>query len=229
MTELSVIVCLAFDHRASTAGLKKFKDCIFHCPFVEIAMEVSGSFDLIVHARLSSLAEYTEQMDFIREELAQYVVRMETNFVSKRISAHLDEEERALWVPCDGGRKRIDTIQIDKVVAEGDYMRLFVGQWTCLLHETIRNLRQRLGPQFIQLHRSILVRVDFIDRLLHQERRWVARLCDGSEHRVAKSHVAEVVHLIQGDLTTGEPVPAKQPQPDENPQPVNEMVLPVLL
>jgi hypothetical protein len=198
MTDLTVIVCVGFDHRASPAGLLKFKQCILACPFVETATEVTGTFDLIIHALAGSFAEYNEQMKRIAPQLAEFVSRIETNFVGKKIDCK--RRERILWVPCRDGRKRIDANMIDKIVAEGDYMRLHIGTWTCLLHETIRKLTEQLDCDlFIRLHRSAIVRIDFIERILHRGHYWEARLRDGTMQRVAKSHVAEIVRLISNN------------------------------
>ncbi|MEO5774634.1 MAG: LytTR family transcriptional regulator DNA-binding domain-containing protein [Sphingomicrobium sp.] len=201
MPDLAVVVCIAFDHRAPTEGLRKFKACLFKSAFVETAMEVSGSFDLIVHARLASLTAYTEQIDRIAGAIRRYVRRYESNFVSREIACKT-RDERRIWVPCRDGRKSIDVCMIDKVAAEGDYMRLYVGDWHCLLHETIGKLHRRLGDQFIRLHRSALVRTDFIERLIHEDRRWIARLRDGSQQIVAKSHVPDVISLISFNSAT---------------------------
>lgn len=114
-----------------------------------------------------------------------------------------------MWVPCAGGRKRIDMGMIDKVIAEGDYMRLFVHDWHCLIHTTIHALKERLDARFIQLHRSSIVRIDFIDRLMHHDRRWIARLRDGSQQSVAKSHVSAVLDLMAHDSPVRECKTAK--------------------
>jgi acylphosphatase len=45
------------------------------------------------------------------------------------------------------------------------------------------------------LHRSIIVRRDFIDRLVHEGRHWIARLRDGTIERVAKSHAVETLEM----------------------------------
>ena len=113
-----------------------------------------------------------------------------------------------MWVPCVGGRKRIEIGMIDKVVAEGDYMRLYIQGWHCLIHSTIHALKEQLDARYIQLHRSSIVRIDFIERLLHRDRRWVARLRDGSHQPVAKSHVSEVLDLIAHESSTAERIPA---------------------
>jgi hypothetical protein len=220
MSDLNVIVCVAFDHRSDAGGLERFKNCISNCGFVEVAMEVSGTFDMIVHARVETLAAYTEQMDRIRPQLAAFVSRLETNFVCKKIERK-SSAEKTMWVPCVGGRKRIDVGMIDKVVAEGDYMRLYIQDWHCLIHSTIHALKAQLDARFIQLHRSSIVRIDFIDRLLHRDRRWIARLRDGSQQSVAKSHVAKVLNLLGHDSSKDKRIPAKtNPFVDEQQQPV---------
>lgn len=208
MAELYVVVCVAFDHRADAKGLERFKNCICHCDFVDVAMEVTGTFDMIVQGKIATLADYTEQIDRIRPQLAEFVTKIETNFVSKKIERPT-EAEKFMWVPCDGGRRRINIDTIDKVVAEGDYMRIFVHDWHCLVHSTIRALNKQLDARFIQLHRSAIVRIDFIERLMHHDRRWTARLKDGSQQAVAKSHVPAVLELMNPDSSKDERKPAK--------------------
>ena len=163
---------------------------------------MTGGFDLIVQGHCASLAEYMDNMDLIRPQLAEFVTRLETNFVSKRLvrSPEVDQPV-AMWLPCEGGRRRVETDQITKIVAEGDYMRIHVGDWNCLLHTTMQRLCEQLKCQkFIRLNRSTLVRIEFIDRLLHNQRCWKARLRDGSLVRVAKSRVKEALRITSGEI-----------------------------
>jgi len=222
MGDLNVVVCVAFDHRSDAERLQRFKDCICQCDFVGVAMEVSGTFDMIVQGNIESLAAYAEQMDRIRPQIAEFVTRIETNFVGK-IMERRPEAEKCMWVPCAGGRKRIEVGMIDKVAAEGDYMRLFIHDWHCLIHSTIRALKEQLDDRFIQLHRSAIVRADFIERLLHQDRRWIARLRDGSQQPVAKSHVAEVLDLMAHESSKPKRVSAITDTLVEVPRQANEM------
>ncbi len=222
MADLDVVVCVAFDHRSDADGLERFKSCICHCEFVEVALEVSGTFDMIVQGKIESLAAYTEQMDRIRPQLAAFVTRIETNFVSKRTERR-SAVEKFMWVPCVGGRKRIEVGMIDKVAAEGDYMRLYIQGWHCLIHSTIHALKEHLDARYIQLHRSSIVRIDFIERLLHQDRRWIARLRDGSHQPVAKSHVSEVLDLMSRESLNVEHALTRSDAPVEAPRQANEI------
>jgi DNA-binding LytR/AlgR family response regulator len=202
MHELTVIVCLAFDHRASIEGLREFKSCIFQCSFVETAMEVSGTYDLIVQARLPSLEHYTEEMERVSHQLQEFTTRVEANFVGRKVDRR-HSNGRALWLPVPNGRRQVSANLVDKIVAQGDYMEVHVGDWSCMLHDTIKRLCEDLdSEQFIQLHRSVVVRCDFIERLIHQDRKWVAKLRDGTQQRVAKSHVADVLRLMGSDSAT---------------------------
>jgi hypothetical protein len=224
MADVTVIVCLAFDQRAPADGLQKFKDCIVHCPFVDRAMEVCGTFDLIVQGHCSSLAEYTDNMERVRRTTAQFVARLETSFVG-RIIDRAGERTRsaALWLPCGDGRKRVESHLIDKIVAEGDYMRVHVADWSCLVHETMARLHRQLAHAgFVRLHRSWLVRAGFIERLIHQEQRWVARLIDGTHVRVAKSHIRDVLQLMTGESSTVEGNSPSQREPGEARTSLNE-------
>ena len=206
MADLSVVVCLAFDHRAASEGLQKFKECILGCPFVDRAMEVCGTFDLIVQGHCCSLAEYTENMDRLRGPLSKFVTRIETSFVGKTIDRSIERPPvHALWLPCKDGRKRVDSHLINKVVAEGDYMRVYVADWSCLIHQTMDRLYEQLRDAgFLKLHRSWLVRIDFIERLVHEKHRWVARLLDGTHVGVAKSHIKDVLRIMTGESSNAQ-------------------------
>ena len=229
MTDINIVVCLAFDHRAPADGLQRFKDCIVGCPFVERAMEVCGTFDLIVQGRCGSLAEYTENMEKLRDPVARFVARLETNFVGKmveRTEESTPSSEAALWLPCKDGRKRVECRLIDKIVAEGDYMRVHVADWNSLIHQTMEQLFKQLkGFGFIRLHRSWLVRADFIERLIHHDHRWEARLKDGTHVAVAKSHVRDVLKLISGESSKGEGGSTVQRKPAEALGEVNEKLM----
>lgn len=224
MSGLAVIVCVAFDHRADAEGLRNFKRCIVECDLVEAVMECCGTFDLIVQVRCESFTDYKARLDAIPDQVRDYISRLDANFVSSTITGRRSSDgNRVMWVPCEGGKRRIETSMIDKVLAEGDYMSVHIGNWHCLVHTTMHDLREWLGDRFILLNRSALVRADFIERTLHSGRHWAVRLCDGTYLRVAKSHVAEVVRLTSVDSSIVGAQKSKAGSPPENRKPVNEM------
>jgi len=101
------------------------------------------------------------------------------------------------WVPYRSELKRVDAALIERIDAERDYMRLYVGERSYLLHETIKMLEVRLDPaQFVRLHRSHIVRIDYITGLRHASGGvWFARLADGSELRVGRTYLPRVKEI----------------------------------
>jgi two-component system response regulator AlgR len=101
------------------------------------------------------------------------------------------------WVPYKSELRRIVATEIDRVEAERDYMRLHVGPTSYLLHQTITGLEERLNPgEFIRLHRSHLVRRDWIAGLRHDGGGvWMACLKCGTEIRIGRTHLAEAKKL----------------------------------
>jgi two-component system response regulator AlgR len=96
------------------------------------------------------------------------------------------------WVPHRSEVIRIAASDIDWIEAERDYMRLHTGARSFLLHQTISELERRLDPdRFIRIHRSTIVRRDYIDGLKHDGLgAWSARLKDGTELRIGRSYQA---------------------------------------
>jgi len=101
------------------------------------------------------------------------------------------------WVPDRAELKRVDAALIERIDAERDYMRLHVGTRSYLLHETIKTLEERLDPaRFVRLHRSHIVRNDYITGLRHGGGGvWFAQLADGSELRVGRTYLKRAKEL----------------------------------
>lgn len=71
-----------------------------------------------------------------------------------------DAWETEFWIRRAGGDLvRIDVAAIDYAVVEDDYVRIFSGDRSYLIRESIRGLIGRLDPDmFVQIHRSALIR-----------------------------------------------------------------------
>jgi len=119
--------------------------------------------------------------------------RLETQTETAEESPWAEE----FWVPYKSELRRIAASEIDRVEAERDYMRLHVGTVSYLLHQTISGLEERLNPEeFIRLHRSHLVRRDWIGGLRHDGGGiWIACLKCGTEIRIGRTHLAEAKKL----------------------------------
>lgn len=119
----------------------------------------------------------------------------------KAVTVAGDREEspwaEEFWVPYKSELRRIAAGEINRIEAERDYMRLHVGSSSYLLHQTITGLEERLNPEeFVRLHRSHLVRRDWISGLRHDGGGiWMACLKCGTEIRIGRTHLAEAKKL----------------------------------
>ena len=86
-------------------------------------------------------------------------------------SPWLDE----FWASDLSGLVRIAARDIDRVTAERDYMRLHVAKRSWLIHHSMSALEEGLNPElFVRLHRSAIVRRDFIAGFTRNPpRRWM--------------------------------------------------------
>lgn len=207
--DVRVIMCLAFTHHAPVSELDQFKSCLLECERVLHAVELTGSFDLMVEVKVASLAEYNERMEILKSAVGHLIARYEANFICRRF-VRAAGKEHAIWVPCQNGKVRIDHALIDKVVADGDYMRLHCAEACHLIHMTMHAIRDSLGEDFVQVNRSVLIRRQFITRLVHRNNRWIARLEDGSQAIIAKSHVAEIMSHLNIALATRQSSSSKE-------------------
>jgi two-component system response regulator AlgR len=109
--------------------------------------------------------------------------------------SHLEE----FWASDLSGLVRIRAIDIDRVSAERDYMRLHVGNRSWLIHHSMAALEEGLDQAvFVRLHRSAIVRRDFISGFQRNASgRWIARLADGTEQPVGRLY-ADSVREIAG-------------------------------
>ena len=101
------------------------------------------------------------------------------------------------WVSEARGLVRLAAADVDRVSAERDYMRLHVGTRSWLINHTIGRLEAELDPaRFVRLHRSAIVRRDFVTGLRRDEGgRWWARLADGAEQKVGRLYLANAKAL----------------------------------
>ena len=72
-----------------------------------------------------------------------------------------------LLVKAGGRISFVDVDQIDWVEAEGNYVRLYVGEQVHLMRDTMTGLLERIGSrQFFRIHRSRIVNVKRVKELL---------------------------------------------------------------
>lgn len=103
------------------------------------------------------------------------------------------------WVPHRSELLRIEANQVERIDAERDYVRLYVGSsdgqpHSYLLLQTIAGLEARLDPgRFIRIHRSTILRRDCIRGLRHEGLGvWSVELVDGEMLRIGRTYLHRV-------------------------------------
>lgn len=99
-----------------------------------------------------------------------------------------------LWVPHRSELVRVSVSDVRRIDAERDYVRLYVGDKTYLLLQTIAGLEEKLDPEeFIRIHRSTILRKDHIAGLRHDGLGvWSVELEDGETLRIGRTYLPKV-------------------------------------
>jgi DNA-binding LytR/AlgR family response regulator len=164
-------------------------------PLVEFCAEGIGAFHIIVEVIAPSLDEYTDWMRSLDRLSERLLTRKEEMYVCSH--PHRDRDDRVVWV-LDGVHKRaLPCGSLEKVIAERDYMHVYSGGRNWVVHATMRFFRELLCDDgFVQLNRSALIRSDTIQTVGRVEKRWVAKLHDGTEQFISKAHVASALQQL---------------------------------
>jgi len=97
------------------------------------------------------------------------------------------------------GQMRIVPIhRIDFITASGDYVELHVGEDTFLIREQMQALEERLDPDvFFRIHRSTIVQLDRIDRLLFNPGGdYAVRLVDDRRLKVSRGRWEDLAQRL---------------------------------
>lgn len=213
---LSAILRFKLSRHQPADGLEALARDIARAEEVLFCFEIAGEFDWIALVSIPNMRAYNSFIDRLLRA-NPILVRYETSFIKRKMKfvtaqdpLDIDQADfapnagpplrdypEALWVNHDNGLIRLATADIERVTAEGDYMRLHIGERSWLLHSTITQLLDQLDPaRFIRLHRSAIVRRDRVLRLEHEPRcGWFAHLEGGARQRIAKSHVEEAMAI----------------------------------
>lgn len=107
--------------------------------------------------------------------------------------------ESELWIREGDARVRVPVEMIERLEADGDYVRLHVGQRVRLMRARLGDLAERLDPaQFVRIHRSEIVRHDLIAAIRrHDSGRTFAVLAGGREVPVSRRYVARISQTLR--------------------------------
>jgi two-component system response regulator AlgR len=146
-----------------------------------------------------------EAVDYVMKPVSAERLARAVERARERLAARGSEPARGgsspyveeFWVSEARGLVRLAAADVDRVSAERDYMRLHVGHRSWLINHTIARLESELDPaRFVRLHRSAIVRRDFVTGLRRDEGgRWWVRLADGGEQKVGRLYLANAKGL----------------------------------
>ena len=107
--------------------------------------------------------------------------------------------ETELWIREGDARVRVPVEMIERLEADGDYVRLHVGQRVRLMRARLGDLADRLDPaHFVRIHRSEIVRHDLIAAIRrHDSGRTFAVLAGGREVPVSRRYVSRIAHTLR--------------------------------
>lgn len=98
----------------------------------------------------------------------------------------------------EGGRRLIPIDDIDWLSAEGNYVHVQVGSVGHLVRATLQALLQELDPaRFVRIHRSIVVQLDRIERVVPwASGDYMALLRDGRQLRISRHYRDALLRLF---------------------------------
>lgn len=216
-TDLHMVMVITFDHHAPRQRISDFVDQLVAVPQVSAISELEGTADFLLEAAMPNLCSYH---DFVANNIdgwRRYISRLETYFVCRRHARH-DPDDDVVWAQGRRGMRPVSLSRVDCVMAEGDYVRMLVDGENVMLHATLQSIADRLPPSdYVQIHRSTVVRRASIRRLVRCGRRWQVELPDRSTHFIAKARVAELSDEIESGRNnrylshSSIPVPVDEP------------------
>lgn len=92
----------------------------------------------------------------------------------------------------------VRTSEIDRIEAESNYVKIYLGEMTHLLRETMKSIEEKLEPEtFLRVHRSHIVNVERIHQLeSHQHGEYLITLHDGTEILSGRSYNPSLKRLL---------------------------------
>ncbi len=129
--------------------------CTAHDEYALEAFQVNAIGYLVKPVRLEQLAQALRQAQRLTSNQLE-AINFEQQHDGKRSHINIRTHRGLELVPVDS---------IDYFMADQKYITIFHSQGQTLFDESLKNLEQEFSPQFIRIHRSLLVNINKIERL----------------------------------------------------------------
>ena len=162
----------AFEYSAFDYLLKPFKD---------------DRFFKTIHNALNRL-KYDSFLNSKINGLFEYVKNSNRNLTKDKLAIKLGNKVSFLKMK-----------EIKYIIASGYYAEIYTNDKKHLLRESLTNLTKRLDPnQFIRIHRSTIINIDFISELIHTNFGEVdLKTTDNRLFRISRSYKKEFQELME--------------------------------
>ena len=133
----------------------------------------------------------------VKEALLREALDRVRDRASRKRSGKPDESDQRIWVKDAHSSLQIRAVDIERIEAERDYMRLCLAGQSYLVHGSMRSFQETLpGDVFIRVHRSAMVRKNFIQEVRRKQRRHYVVMKDGAEVPVGPSYLDDVEKIL---------------------------------
>ena len=138
--------------------------------------------------------EFTRRIDTLLEGFEKVATHSKTSYIER------------IGVDIKGQLRIVPVRTIDYITASGNYVYLHVGKEKLLVREKMQQLDQKLSPElFYRIHRSSIVRLDTIERLIvNPGGDYAARLQDGILLKVSRNRWRELSLRLGIQTPSGE-------------------------
>lgn len=128
----------------------------------------------------------------LREALDRALARLDRR---KRGQVHTHDQR--IWVKDEKGSIQLRVVDVEYIQAERDYMRLVVSGRNYLVHGSMLSFEEKFPDEiFMRVHRSAMVRIDFVREIRRDGRRRFLVLNDETEITVGPSFHDDVTKKV---------------------------------
>lgn len=153
---------------------------------------------ITAHAEHAARAFDVEAVDYLLKPVQLGRLQRAIQRVLDIRSAPATETPRMIPVPVFGGIEMIDAASIEWAEASGDYIELHTANRAIMVRRTLSSFASDMAPMLTRTHRSYLVNLDFIQKIVPMAKGEAVLLTrSGAEIPVSRSYKSVLTDLRQ--------------------------------